>query len=68
MSERVFIHYCLKNKEVRKMKTLSITVPDAVFEKFTEIQNSKGFSNQSDTLIYITEEVHKQLKEKDVGK
>jgi len=49
--------------EVKFLKNLSIAVPDSVFEKFVEIQTQKGSKNQSDTLIYVVEEVHKRLLE-----
>lgn len=47
------------------MKNLSIAVPDSAFEKFIEIQESKGFKNQSDTLIYIVDKAYELEKKED---
>lgn len=50
------------------MKNLSIAVPDSTFEKFCEIQERKGFKNQSDTLVYVVDKAYELEKEKEAEK
>jgi predicted CopG family antitoxin len=42
------------------VKTISVTINDLVYEKFVRIQKDKGFTNQSDTLEFVIEEVSKR--------
>jgi metal-responsive CopG/Arc/MetJ family transcriptional regulator len=45
------------------MKTMNVTINDQVFAKFAEIQKEGGFSNQSECLEFVIEQVTKQKKE-----